>query len=319
MKNNWWKFRKYTSPSSKGSCPQCGHKGVFSVIVNTATNEPIGECGRCDRENSCGYILLPQKEDRPEASHFPTDKKGEIKSIPIVQYLPFEVLEKSVAAFTKSNLYPFLGSLFTSSKAVALSEDYFIGASKNGNTAFLQVDIDGRIRQVKVIEYLPTGKRNKKTGAVFMGKKILNDNEASLKQCFYGEYLLSFDPSKEKGVAIVESEKTAIIASVYFPEHIWLATGGSNGCKWTERDVCKVLSGRRVTLFPDLGLYETWKDKGRLIANVANCNVHTSDFLERIATEEERINGLDIADYLLRNRDSSGLALSEAGYPLFWD
>ncbi len=70
----------------------------------------------------------------------------------------------------------------------------------------------------------------------------------------FGEVLLSIYPNKM--VALVESEKTAIIASVYFPDFIWIATGGSDGCKWTQRGVCKVLEGRSVILYPDLGFFE---------------------------------------------------------------
>jgi hypothetical protein len=45
-----------------------------------------------------------------------------------------------------------------------------------------------------------------------------------LSQCLFGEHLLK---DTETPVAIVESEKTAIIASCYYPEFIWLACGGS--------------------------------------------------------------------------------------------
>jgi hypothetical protein len=51
---------------------------------------------------------------------------------------------------------------------------------------------------------------------------------------------------------IVNSETTAIIYSIYYLNYVWIATGGINGCKWTERDVCKILEGRKVVLFPDL-------------------------------------------------------------------
>ena len=61
-----------------------------------------------------------------------------------------------------------------------------------------------------------------------------------------------------KPVAIVESEKTAIVASIYIPEYVWIATGGKNGCKWKEKDIAKVLLNREqpIYLFPDLNAIE---------------------------------------------------------------
>jgi hypothetical protein len=44
-----------------------------------------------------------------------------------------------------------------------------------------------------------------------------------------------------------------------------------------------------------------------------------SDLLEISATEEERIKGLDLADYLLRVVDGSGLALTDHDYPVIFD
>lgn len=124
---------------------------------------------------------------------------------------------------------------------------------------------------------------------------------------------------KHKPVAIVESEKTAVIASVYYPDYIWLATGGKTGCKWTNTTVCKVLAGRKVILFPDLGCYEAWKAKGELLEAVAGCKVAVSSLLEGIASAEDKAKGLDLADFLLRNEDSTGLALTAAGYPIVFD
>jgi hypothetical protein len=54
-----------------------------------------------------------------------------------------------------------------------------------------------------------------------------------------------------KMVAIVESEKTAIIASIYLPDMIWLACGG---CGNLSLKLCEPLKGRKVVLFPDAGL-----------------------------------------------------------------
>jgi len=108
----------------------------------------------------------------------------------------------------------------------------------------------------------------------------------------FGEHLLI---DKTKPVAIVESEKTAVIASVYLPQFIWVAVGSLTNLN-TEK--CIILKGRTVTLFPDLNGFEKWSIKAKELSQLANITV--SNLLERKATECEKRQGLDLADYLLK-------------------
>ena len=95
---------------------------------------------------------------------------------------------------------------------------------------------------------------------------------------------------------LVESEKTAVIMSHFIPDYLWLATGGKNGC--FNREAMQVLRDRNVTLLPDLGATEQWKAKSAMLSEICK-KVSVSDILERIATEEQRNQGLDIADFFL--------------------
>ena len=119
----------------------------------------------------------------------------------------------------------------------------------------------------------------------------------NLQQCFFGEHLLKIHPSLP--VSIVESEKTALIASVYFPQFIWLATGGKHGCKWTTPLVFNILKGRRITLWPDIQACDEWKLKANELSK-SGLHVSVSTLLEQLATPSERNSGLDLADYLIR-------------------
>ncbi|MBK8483504.1 MAG: hypothetical protein IPL31_03875 [Saprospiraceae bacterium] len=119
----------------------------------------------------------------------------------------------------------------------------------------------------------------------------LKDSTFNLQQCFFGEHLLQDEILKP--VAIVESEKTAIIASVYLTEFIWLAVGSINNLS-TER--CKVLQERNVVLYPDLNAFDKWQQKAMALSGIANFKV--SDLLELNSSIEEKQQGLDLADYL---------------------
>jgi hypothetical protein len=60
------------------------------------------------------------------------------------------------------------------------------------------------------------------------------------------------------------------------------------------------LKGRNVILFPDLKAFDKWSEKANEIKTIVGCKISVSDLLEQIATDEERENGFDIADYLIR-------------------
>lgn len=122
----------------------------------------------------------------------------------------------------------------------------------------------------------------------------LRKSDFALRQCFFGEHLLSDSP--DKPVGIVESEKTAIIATHFMPGFVWIATGGKNGC--FNREAVGVLKDRDVMLVPDLGATDCWKAKLSMLQTICR-NVSISDILEESATDEQRSLGLDLADFLL--------------------
>ena len=72
--------------------------------------------------------------------------------------------------------------------------------------------------------------------------------------------------------------------------------GGKNGC-FNEKAVC-VLAHRDVVLMPDLGATEQWRQKASMLANICR-SISVSTVLEDMATDEQRSQGLDIADFLL--------------------
>jgi hypothetical protein len=78
---------------------------------------------------------------------------------------------------------------------------------------------------------------------------------------------------------------------VYLPQFIWLAVGSLTNLN---AEKCKVLKGRSVTLFPDLNGFEKWSAKAK------EFSFTVSDLLERKASEAERKQGLDLADYLIK-------------------
>ena len=178
---------------------------------------------------------------------------------------------------------------------------YRVGTSRmwNGAAVFWQTDRDGNVRAGKIMGYdAAIGHRIKESfNQVSWVHSVRRVQDFRMKQCLFGEHLLSDTSAtiSAKPVAIVESEKTALVAVHFIPDFIWLATGGMHGCFNSE--AMQVLGGREVILFPDLKATEGWRRLPMLepVCRRATC----SDLLERIATNEQRSQGLDIADFLL--------------------
>lgn len=289
---------------SRYHCPGCKQKEkTFVRYIDIETGLPIDvSVGKCNRESNCGYHYTPKQyfQEHHILFEMQTINSPKLQIKPIskpkpVSYIPAEVLKASLKSYETNHLAKFLIGLFGADVTSELIGKYFIGTSKywSGATVFWQIDITGKIRTGKIMLYSPvTGKRVKEPfNHINWVHKVTEQPVFELNQCLFGEHLLK---GNTKPVAIVESEKTAIIASIYLPKFIWLATGSSSNL--TEEKF-KILQGQNVVLYPDLNCFDKWTTKAKELAHIARISV--SSLLENYASDEERKKGLDIADYLI--------------------
>lgn len=311
---------------SRHTCPDCKGRKQFTRYEDTRRAELLPEqYGRCNRENRCGYHLNPYKDgytqklweqergERSDSWKFrQPPAKAKPKPQPPTSFIRNEVLKGSLTGYEVNSFTVYLIRLFGQNIAGELIGRYFIGSSNHrfrsqdfpeyisetGATFFWQIDVSGRVRTGKIMLYDPVkGKRVKKPfNHVTWVHKVLRLPDFELRQCLYGEHLLRGD--ELSSVAIVESEKTAIIASVYFPRFLWLACGALNHLN---AEKCQVLKGRHVILFPDLNAFDKWNAKAKELTHSIPGTLFTvSDLLEKGASETDKRDGLDIADYLTR-------------------
>ncbi len=298
-----YRLEKYSGRKSRFICPRCTDKDkTFTKYINTHTNQYISDVvGKCSREIKCGYHCSPsQYFSQSGLASVGYDSRKPWKRESKVRHSSFSVISSKVFTDSlvkgKANYFlDFLIERFGEENVNQAIDKYHIGASKKwkGATVFWQVDFEGMVRTGKIMLYdVNTGRRVKNNGAkVSWVHSELRLNNFELRQCFFGEHLLT---DERKVVAIVEAEKTAIVASLFWPQFIWIATGGIQNFKLEN---CKHLSGRDVVVFPDLGGYETWSQKMNSFSTIANFKI--SRFLEQHASIEERDDGWDLADYLL--------------------
>ena len=137
-------------------------------------------------------------------------------------------MERSLSHYGINPLYRYLSKVFGEQETERLMKMYHVGTSYKwgGSTIYWQVDKDDKVRTGKVMLYNPKDGHRVKEPRSYVGwaHTFLHLPDFNLCQCFFGEHLLAQHPTMS--VAIVESEKTAIIASHFISNFIWLATGG---------------------------------------------------------------------------------------------
>jgi hypothetical protein len=307
MNDHKYTLEPYKGISTRYECPGCHKHRTFVRYIDSETGEHLNpSVGRCNREVNCGYHYTPKQffSDNPDYDNPIHPNKCTHSTAPVkvkpasASFISVDTFRKSLNHYTENNFIKYLSGIFNTEVTNHLIERYFIGSSKHwpGATVFWQIDRQGRIRTGKIMLYdHSTGKRIKiPHNHITWVHSALKLPDFNLQQCFFGEHLLKSELSKP--VAIVESEKTAVIASAYLPKFIWLAVGSLTNLSPGK---FKCLRNRNVFLFPDLNCFEKWSDKAKEITKANPCLfIEVSVLLEQKASEFDKSNGLDIADYL---------------------
>jgi hypothetical protein len=309
--NHRYTLQPYQGLKSRYPCPKCQHRArTFKRYIDTQTNTHLADhVGRCDRVDNCGYHYTPKEFFKANPNFTNTTFMVQnTKPKRTYSVMPSHLIEQGQKGNHSNNFIYFLREMFGQDKADELCEMYNVGTASHwpGATVFWQVDTNDRVRTGKImLYYLHNCKRVKDPynhiawahsllhpRVESIDDKKLTTKEFTLKQCLFGEHLLKLDPFKT--VAIVESEKTAIIATFYMPQYLWLAAGGLEGLN---PDKCKVLKDRTVILFPDVKGYGKWQEKAYLLNHyIPSAHFSVSDELERTADPGDRARGVDIAD-----------------------
>ncbi len=319
-------LEKYHGTSSRHTCPACNSRNCFVRYVAENGEYVSFDVGRCNRESKCGYHYKPKQyyADNPQTNRkdFKKGKKRSNSNYVFAQKQPYANLRKvsqpdyiapehlapTIGHYDQNSFVQFLLNLFPdcSDEIQAVLKMYFVGTYKDGLTVFWQIGGRGKIRTGKIMRYdTQTGKRqivrtwieNGETRELkidWMHKKIKKD--FNLKQIFFGEHLSTKYP--DKPIAVVESEKTAIIAGLCLPQFVWL---GSNSKTWLKAERLKRFGTRRIILYPDADGFDLWQ-KVAAEARIKNLNVVVSDLIEKHATDQEKADGFDLADYLINQQ-----------------
>lgn len=292
-----YRLEKYKGARTRHECPYCHRPRCFTLYVDENGQALSPLVGKCDHEIKCGAHVKPSDFFRehpdlkiPEAWLKPMpETKKELQFVPMEQVDRFRTNE--------TNLVQWLLKFYEGNEDRVLKacDDYRIGGLQTGETVFWQIDQEGRCRSGKCIPYGEDGHRIKNNGhevgwmhSLLKKDGILPKNW-ELTQCLFGEHLLT----PGCNVALVESEKTAVICSIqyWYEDRVWLATGGKNNL---QGERLQVLKGHDVWVLPDADAVEQWRER------VTRMNSLGYDILciDLHYTESQVENKFDIADLI---------------------
>ena len=228
------------------------------------------------------YVSRPKKVERKPYS-FHNDE----------ELLRFRIDQSNNFLSAFSDL--FVGTYLEQSAAEVIS-NYKVGSANYGNRQFVAFPyIDDKIREIKLMQYEPnTLHRCGITTNVHSMEKIAGFSD-NLSPRLFGYHLAMKNPDKE--IAIVESEKTALIMAVCDPTYIWLATGGC--CRLTE-PVAGLLNCRDVRIFFDAEIDDATRFKKTRLLNRHCLSVTYKDDRKQLKKYGEKADIADVYIPLLK-------------------
>lgn len=287
--------------ATKTTCPHCHGTKCFKRYIDRVTGLYLADdCGRCDHEHNCGYHYTAGQwlkdhawQRSPSPSQHTSVHAMPKVAIPTPVYVTFPMwmVEKRHADGTV--FMTWLYNVIDNPDVVGdVYEKYMIGMTmttsyKTPAVIFWYIDSQGIVHDGKMMWYKSDGHREQMVN--WISSRMRNAGKiasnAETQKCLFGEHLLPTRPNAS--VAIVESEKTALVCACRYPKYIWLATGGCGGLN---ADKMKCLTGRRVIIFPDSGKLEEWRNK---LSSVQSCSISFYEGMEQYPPNT------DIADVLL--------------------
>lgn len=252
---------KYKLSKTKTICPFCG-KEDFQPYCAENSNEALPYQGYCSRCNSCITPLeyhFAQEQIIADYSNDYSSRALKNAGIKYDEAAPVKMLERKfiTAGLIYNNLFKYLSTKFDRNEVKMICNIYGLATHKVGKwfgaAIFYQYNKDDQRQAVKIIQY------DEKTGHRITGNDMKDENKDLLyqkplieqgKYCLFGRHLLNRPDSAGKPVCIVESEKTAIIASIVYPEAIWMAAGS---CYYLyDSKIDEGMRDRKIILFPDV-------------------------------------------------------------------
>lgn len=284
-------------------CFVCGAKGDSLQLVQDQKNLSFVE--------SCEWMIkefdIVVVPDAPASKSMRSVESLVEKKTSAFSPLPSDIVQRSLSVDSEFCKSVVSTGYLSEGQLRHAAACYRLGVSKDGGVIFWEIDDQQRVHTGKIMYYQSDCHRDKQhtpTWVHSLMKDKLPENY-ELQHCLFGLHLLTSDLSHQpSAIAIVESEKTAVIMSEIVKDFIWLSCGGLQMFK---PELLAPLVNHKVVVFPDTDetgeAYNAWLTVLQQAQRQYPFKypLRISNLLELHATLEQKQRKIDIVDYLFEN------------------
>lgn len=261
------------------------NEGLFSYALRRGNRSGIGAL--INRFKRAGVDVAAIRKEIGNVPFVPISRPA-IVYTPSYHFIDLDIIKRLQGQ--RNTFVDFLHTLFDSPKVAASVQRYCIGGDSMCRTIFPNIDTEGRCVGGAVIPYLANGHRDKSKGASNIHAELRRKDKTlpqQADQVLFGSHLLRLYP--DASVGVVESQKSAVILSIIYPEIVWVATAGMTN--FNERLLFPIYD-RNVVAYPDVNGVKVWTERAK---DLPFKNIRVSDWWRYAQDEKE-----DITDVVIR-------------------
>lgn len=293
------------------SCRSCGKSGhdIFSFVAQMEGMDNRRDFPKIIEhcEKICG--IVHSDEPPTGATNHKTATPRTQEPAPPPMYLNAQT-QAMATKVEQTNLFKYLCQYWEHAEVKRVMELYCVGLGLgmdkdtfklipkpqmlqrvNACCSFPSIDTQGNTHAIKIIPYPLTDHHRAKADKG--NTQMITMKPGQNPGTYFGTHLLAQDTNKP--VALVESEKTAIIGTLFMPAYIWIATGSWVSFNARMVESIGALKPRQIHLFPDSDKAEEWKATANEL-RALGYNIFVRDEIIKLFPAD---SGTDIADIII--------------------
>lgn len=311
----------------KWKCLACETKGgdIFSFVakmegLNKTSDFPEVVKYAASACNLSHLLSQEDEEENKESDEAEQQKRINRKQEQVQEEPPryFNIEAESMAQeIEQTNLYKFLCRLWDANEVKRVMRMYLVGrghyinAPKSkfnasddwamnprpcrlqnslASNSFPSIDNAGNVHAIKIIPYPLTDHHRIKDAQPDKAELYWIKPEQN-PGSYFGTHLLTLRPAAP--VAVVESEKSAIIGALFAPQYVWIAVQSKTEFKPGHK--LEALVGRTLHIFPDTDGMMLWREQIAALTSAGYVMILRDEVMKLFPAESK----LDIADVII--------------------